>query len=156
MSWREVSLRRNPACPVCGDEPTQTELIDYEVFCGVAPDSARSTGGGADGVPEIEAEELARRLASGTPPFLLDVREPWEWAVGSLAERGARLIPAGEVEERMGEIPKDRDVVVYCRSGGRSLSAARTLAAAGRGPVASLRGGITAWARDVEPGLPVV
>jgi adenylyltransferase/sulfurtransferase len=164
MSWREVALRRNPACPVCGDEPTQTELIDYEVFCGLKPEEARDRSGalvedapaGPGGVPEVDATTLAELLDSDSPPFLLDVREPWEWAVSSLADRGARLIPLGEVGERLEEVPADRPVVVYCRSGQRSLTAARMLADAGRESVSSLRGGITAWAAAVEPSLPVV
>jgi adenylyltransferase/sulfurtransferase len=155
MTWREVALRRNPACPVCGDEPTQTELIDYEVFCGTAPVASGGGGEGAD-VTEVDAGTLAEQLASPTPPFLLDVREPWEWAVSNLGERGARLIPLGELDERLGEVPVERAIVVYCRSGSRSLRAARTLAASGRGPVVSMRGGIAAWAQAVEPGLPVV
>ena len=155
MSWREIALRRNPECPVCGDAPTQTELIDYELFCGVKPDPAAEAPGEVD-VLEVSAAEVAEQLASEVPPFLLDVREPWEWAVSSLVDRGARLIPLDEVEERMAEIPPDRAVVVYCRSGQRSLTAARKVAASGRGPVTSLRGGIAAWAQEIEPGLPVV
>ena len=164
LEWREVSLRRNPSCPVCGDEPTQRELIDYEIFCGVgaeAPaagsaDAAAGAGTAAAAVTEVEPGVAAQQLASDVPPYLLDVREPWEWAVSNLADRGARLIPLGELDERLGEIPADRPVVVYCRSGQRSLTAAHRLARAGRGPVANLRGGLVAWARDVEPGLPVV
>ena len=153
MTWREVSLRRNPDCPVCGDEPTQTDLIDYEVFCGVKPQSGAST---ESEVSEVSADELVVRLASGSPPFLLDVREPWEWAVSNLEDRGARLIPLGELPDRIGEVPRDRPVVVYCRSGQRSLTGANLLARAGAGPVSSLRGGIMSWAERVEPDLPVV
>ncbi len=155
MSWREVTLRRNPGCPVCGDEPTQTELIDYEVFCGVRPQAVGSGGGRGD-VAEIDPEELLSELGSAEPPFLLDVRDAWEWAVSSLSDRGARLIPLAELEARMAELPTERPIVVYCRSGQRSLVAARAIAEAGRGPVASLRGGLGAWAAAVEPGLPVV
>ncbi len=155
MSWREIALRRNPECPVCGDAPTQTELIDYEAFCGVKPDSAAQAAGEVD-VVEVDAAAVVEQLASEAPPFLLDVREPWEWAVSSLADRGARLIPLDELADRVGEIPADRAVVVYCRTGQRSLIAARTIADSGRGPVTSLRGGIAAWAQEVEPGLPVV
>ena len=84
------------------------------------------------------------------------VREPWEWAVSSLADRGARLIPLGELDDRLGEIPQDRPVVVYCRTGQRSMEAARRLSGAGFGSVSNLRGGLIAWAEEVEPGLPVV
>lgn len=161
LEWREVALRRNPSCPVCGDAPTQRELIDYEIFCGVGADGVAlgaEANGSGDGpaVTQVDATAAAELLASDAPPYLVDVREPWEWAVSNLSSRGARLIPLGELEERIGEVPRGRPVVVYCRSGQRSLTAARRLADAGRGPVANLRGGLVAWARDVEPGLPVV
>ncbi|MDH3206047.1 MAG: molybdopterin-synthase adenylyltransferase MoeB [Gemmatimonadota bacterium] len=156
MEWREVKLRRNPDCPVCGDSPTQTELIDYDVFCGVAPVSGGESAHDARAVPEVDAATVAQQLESDAPPFLLDVREPWEWAVSSLAMRGARLIPLGELADRLGEIPEDRPVVVYCRTGPRSLQAALVMIDAGFDPVSNLQGGMIAWARDVEPGLPVV
>jgi adenylyltransferase/sulfurtransferase len=159
MSWREVALRRNPECPVCGDQPTQTALIDYEVFCGVKPAPgeapAQQPGAAADSVPELDAVELARRLDGDAPPFLLDVREPWEWAVGNLEALGARLIPVGELEGRVEEVPRDRPVVVYCRVGERSLTAARRLLDAGWTEVWNLAGGIQAWARDIDPDVPV-
>ena len=156
MTWREVALRKNPDCPVCGDDPTQTALIDYGLFCGIGVDAA---GGVAHGIsiPEMTAGELDALLsAEDEAPFLLDVREPWEWAVSNLSARGARLIPLGELTERMAEVPNDRPIIVYCRSGQRSMTAARQLAEAGLGPVTNLEGGILSWARDVEPGLPVV
>jgi len=156
MEWREVSLRRNPDCPVCGDRPTQTELIDYDVFCGVAPVADGEAASGGVDVAEVSAATVAEQLASDSPPFLLDVREPWEWAVSSLADRRARLIPLDELEDRLGEIPSDLPVVVYCRTGQRSLQAALRIVDAGYGPVSNLRGGLVAWAREVEPGLPVV
>jgi adenylyltransferase/sulfurtransferase len=159
LEWREVKLRRHPACPVCGDRPTQTELIDYEVFCGVTPATTLNDliddAADAD-VAELDPAAVATQLAADTPPYLLDVREPWEWAVSNLAERGARLIPLGELEERLGEVPADRPVVVYCRTGQRSWDAAQLMRRAGRERVSNLRGGIVAWAREVEPGLPVV
>ena len=175
MSWREVALRRNPKCPVCGDEPTQTGLIDYEVFCGVRPPVSGSAAGAAGGseqagaadappgstpgtitVSEIDPSGLVELLDGRSPaPFLLDVREPWEWAVSSLAPRGARLIPLGELGERRKEVPTDRPVVVYCRSGQRSRTAAVRLAEQGY-RVSSLTGGLQAWAADVEPDLRVV
>jgi sulfur-carrier protein adenylyltransferase/sulfurtransferase len=154
MSWREVALRRNPECPVCGDHPTQDGLIDYEVFCGVKP-APGAEPAAENGVPEIDAAEVARRLDGSAPPFLLDVREPWEWAVGSLESRGARLIPLGELERRTEEVPRDRPVVVYCRVGERSRTAARTLLDSGWSEVYNLSGGIQAWARDVDPDVPV-
>jgi molybdopterin/thiamine biosynthesis adenylyltransferase/rhodanese-related sulfurtransferase len=168
MSWREVELRRNPGCPVCGDTPTQRELIDYEVFCGVkpAPATAGAADGGAGGgrpldgsepaVSEISPEELEGRLRAPDVPLLLDVRESWEWAVSNLSDRGARLIPLGELGPRIAEIATDRPVVVYCRSGQRSRVAARRLTDAGVVDVSSLRGGLAAWATDIDPALRVV
>jgi adenylyltransferase/sulfurtransferase len=155
LEWREVRLRRNPACPVCGDRPTQTELIDYDVFCGVTPTPEIDDTADAD-VADLDPSTVAAQLKSDAPPYLLDVREPWEWAVSNLGERGARLIPLGELEERLGEVPADRPVVVYCRTGQRSWDAAQLMRRAGRERVSNLRGGMVAWAREVEPGLPVV
>jgi molybdopterin/thiamine biosynthesis adenylyltransferase/rhodanese-related sulfurtransferase len=155
MTWREIALRRNPDCPVCGDVPTQTGLIDYELFCGITP-AAEHSGGGAQDFEELDAASVAALLESETPPYLIDVREPWEWAVSSLAERGARLIPLGELGDRLDEVPKGERLLVYCRSGQRSQSAARQLVAAGYGPVTNLSGGLLSWADSVEPGLPVV
>jgi adenylyltransferase/sulfurtransferase len=157
MTWREVALRRNPDCPVCGDEPTQTELIDYEIFCGLKPDpDAPLQVDPRPPVPEVSPADVAEGLASDGPPFLLDVREPWEWLVSSLEGQGAHLIPLGELAGRMDEVPRDRRVVVYCRTGQRSDTAARQLLEAGYPEVANLVGGMVAWARDIEPGLPVV
>jgi adenylyltransferase/sulfurtransferase len=165
MRWREVTLRRNPACPVCGDVPTQTELIDYEVFCGVRPADGVDPGvgegpldasGEAAGFDEIGASEVFELLRSGEPPFLLDVREPWEWAVSNLGEHGARLIPLGELGGRLAEVPRGRPVVAYCRSGQRSRTAARRLAEAGFEPLYSMTGGLRSWAEEVDGDVRVV
>jgi adenylyltransferase/sulfurtransferase len=153
MDWREVRVRRNPDCPVCGEEPTQTGLIDYEVFCGLTPAPGEDTG---PPVPEIEALETQARLAADDPPFLLDVREPWEWSIGNLEALGARLIPLSDLAHRLQEVPRDRPVVIYCRSGQRSETAARQLMEAGYPAVYNLRGGVLAWVRDVDPDLLVV
>ena len=155
MTWREIALRRNPECPVCSDSPTQTGLIDYELFCGVTRPGEGSLHSAED-FEELDAASVAALLASDTPPYLIDVREPWEWAVSSLAERGARLIPLAELGDRLGEVPKETPVVVYCRSGQRGQSAARQLVAGCYGPVSNLSGGLLSWAESVEPGLPVV
>ncbi|MHB1193199.1 MAG: molybdopterin-synthase adenylyltransferase MoeB [Longimicrobiales bacterium] len=151
MAWREVAVRRNPECPVCGDHPTQTGLIDYELFCGIT----RAPEGGPP-VPELEPARVLRLLGGDAPPTLVDVRAPWEWQVGSLGSRGAHLVPLGELPGRMAEIPRGRAVVLYCRSGQRSLVAARRLLEAGYAEVYNLQGGLLAWARDVDPGVDVV
>ncbi len=156
LEWREVTLRRNPACPICGDHPTQTELIDYDLFCGIGASPLTGEPAADGDVPEVDPAGVVAQLASDAPPYLLDVREPWEWAVSNLSDRGARLIPLGELEERLGEIPGDRAVVVYCRTGQRSLDAALLMKEAGWADVSNLRGGMIAWAREIEPGLPVV
>ena len=151
MTWREVALRRNPGCPVCGERPTQTGLIDYELFCGI-------TAGPGEGraVEELEPSAVVEMLAGGSPPALIDVREPWEWQAGSLADRGAVLIPLGELPDRLSEVPRRSPVVIYGRSGVRSLTAARRLLEEGYPRVYNLRGGILAWARDVDADVTVV
>ena len=152
LSWREVALRRNPDCPVCGDEPTQTGLIDYENFCGLP--SATEIESESNEFDEVGPRELKARLSGSEPPFLLDVREPYEWDVVSLQEDGAVLVPLGELAERLGELPEGRDIVVYCRSGVRSARAAGLLVEAGLGPVSNLVGGVLAWVDEIDPSLP--
>jgi len=156
MSWREIRLRKNPECPVCSDQPSQRELIDYEVFCGLSPKTEPANESKGEVVDEITPEALAELLRSVEPPFVIDVRDPWEWAISSLAEHGARLIPVEEIGARISEIPRDMSVVVYCRSGKRGLIAASTLKDAGYRRVSNLSGGILRWAESVEPGMPVV
>ena len=172
LTWREVALRRNPDCAVCGDTPTQTGLIDYEDFCGLraqAGGQARVEGieagvavaGGTSapeeqprGVGEIGPVELKERLTTSEPPLLLDVREPFEWDIASLATDGEVRIPLGEVPDRLNELPREREIVVYCRSGARSLAAAAALVNAGFMHVDNLTGGILAWADEIDPSLP--
>ena len=138
--WRELEVRRDPACPVCGDHPTQTGLIDYEVFCGVEPGQPAAE----ERVGHVGAEELDEVLAGSPHPFLLDVREPMEWEMMNLAHLGAVLVPMREVPGRLEEIPRDRPVVVYCHTGVRSLEVAKLLAAEGYEDVRNLDGGIAA------------
>src|SRR5690606_26847858 len=165
LSWREVALRRNPECPVCGDEATQAELHDYEVFCGVAPAAGSAEGAAAgtgahvgangDRADTLDPVLLAERLAADPAPFLLDVRHPWEWAVSNLSDLGARLVPLDELEQRLAEIPRDRPIIVYCKSGGRSARAAGILTERGFGPVSNLEGGLARWAERVGEGFKV-
>ena len=152
LIWREVELRRNPDCPVCGDEPTQTVLIDYEDFCGLR--GGVRTESGSKGFNEVGARDLKRWLLGSEPPFMLDVREPYEWDLVSLERDGAVLVPLGELTDRLAELPKDRDIVVYCRSGIRSARAAGILVDAGFRRVSNLAGGILAWVNEVDPSLP--
>ena len=160
MSWREVGLRRNPTCPVCGDEPTQLNLIDYDVFCGVKSEPGGEVTGASETdvgtVEEIVPREASRLLGEEVPPFLLDVREPWEWAVSNLGDHGARLISLGELTDRMSEVPSDRSVIVYCRSGQRSRTGARLLLEGGRRNDLTLRRGLKAWSDEVDSSIRVV
>ena len=153
MSWREMAISRNTGCPVCGDEPTQTGLIDYEVFCGLKRPEGE-TEEMTNPFGDVGATELSERLASDEPPYLLDVRQPHEWEIVNLETAGAVLIPLGELEDRMDEVPTDREIVVYCRTGARSASAAQMLAEEGFTGVFNLVGGIHAWADEVDPSLP--
>ncbi|MGH7545370.1 MAG: ThiF family adenylyltransferase, partial [Gemmatimonadota bacterium] len=149
--FREVRLRKDPECPVCGERPTVTELIDYQAFCGLpqAEEAARREAGA---VPEIGPTELRRWLDDGRDVQVLDVREPYEWDISHLD--GARLIPLGSLPERMHELDSAREYVVHCRTGGRSARAVSLLRDAGFRKVWNLEGGINAWADQVDPDLP--
>jgi adenylyltransferase/sulfurtransferase len=156
--FREIELRRNPECPVCGDSPTQTGLIDYDLFCGltVQPGQGGVEANG-ESVPQLTPEEAARRLEwpEGDRPFLVDVREEGEWAVGNLSAFGARLIPLGSLEARADELPRDREILVYCRMGSRGDEAGRRLRALGFSRVTNLAGGLLRWAELIDPEIPV-
>lgn len=159
LSFRELHIARDPACPVCGDHPTQTTLIDYDVFCGVAP--AAGTAGAASGATpdpadprEISPASLAAALGGSASPALVDVRDMWEWDAGSLEAEGAVHIPLAELLDREDEIPEDARVVFYCRTGNRSLDAVDRWRALGR-ESKSLRGGLAAWKREVDPAVTV-
>ena len=151
LRFREVAIARDPGCPVCGDHPTQTGLIDYERFCGIEDTDAPASSP----LSEVAASDLEREVAGPTPPLLVDVRDPWEWDAGGLAERGAVHIPLAELMDRVDELPAGRALVTYCKMGGRSAYAAERLRDAGY-PARNLRGGLEAWAREVDPSVTVV
>ncbi|HUG02695.1 MAG TPA: molybdopterin-synthase adenylyltransferase MoeB [Longimicrobiales bacterium] len=153
MRFRELKLRRDPGCPVCGDEPTVTALIDYQDFCGI-PDAERAEAEVLEGTPSVTARELADRLAAGEEIRVLDVREPHEWDIANLGPLGATLIPLGSLDERLGELSTADTLVVHCRSGARSARAVRRLLDAGFRRVHNLEGGILAWSADVDPTMP--
>jgi adenylyltransferase/sulfurtransferase len=159
MTFDEVRLRKNPKCPVCSEHPTLTELIDYEEFCGMpAHDNSLYTSGqngdSRNGVPQMSPAELQARLNAGEHPFILDVREPHEWEISNLEELGAVLIPMGQVLERMGELDTAQEMVVQCRTGGRSAAVVRLLQQHGFTKLHNLDGGINRWATDVDPSVP--
>jgi len=151
LRFRELKLRKDPDCPICSENRTIHELIDYHEFCGVHPEGdAAAAPAGA----EIEPRELAERLRNGGRPFLLDVRNPEEWAITRL--EGAVLIPLGELGQRYVELPvtHDDEIVVYCRSGQRSGQAAQFLREKGYRKARNLAGGTLRWSDEVDPTMP--
>ena len=145
LKFRELKLERDPDCPVCGRNPTVTSLIDYEAFCGVGAEPAY------DGA-EVTVLDLKEELDAGKPIAIVDVREPHEYEIASIP--GARLIPLGELPERLRELDDHAEIVTHCHHGARSLKALEILRAAGFSKVRSLKGGIDAWAVNVDPEMP--
>ena len=144
LRFRELTLRKDPECPLCGPNASIRELIDYEAFCGIGSgEPARGTS--------VEAAALAAELAGTGRPLLLDVREPHEWEIAHIG--GAQLIPLGELPGRLAEIDPHAPVVTYCHRGMRSMRALEILRGAGFGNVRSLDGGIDSWARVVDPEM---
>jgi adenylyltransferase/sulfurtransferase len=150
MKFRELKLRKNHECPVCGDHPTVTALIDYQNFCGIVPETAQEANV-KNGIPQITVKELKRRLDAGENVQLIDVREPYEFQI---AQIGGKLIPQNEVPQRLSEIDHDREVVVHCKSGGRSQRIAEFLKQSGYEKVANVAGGIAAWSDEIDPKVP--
>jgi len=147
MRFRELKLRKNPACPVCGEHPTVTELIDYQQFCGITPETAQEKSL-KNGIPQISVTELKQRLDAGDDLFILDVREPYEYQIANI---GGKLIPQNEVPQRLAEIDRNREIIVHCRSGARSQRIAEFLAKQGYPNVKNLAGGVLAWADQIDP-----
>jgi sulfur-carrier protein adenylyltransferase/sulfurtransferase len=153
MKFRELKLKKDPDCPVCGTNPTVTELIDYEQFCGIAPaatEVAVSTSNSNE--TETDVKELKRKIDAKEDFFLLDVREPNEYQIGRIP--GSTLIPLGEVPQRVDEIPRDKDIIVHCKMGGRSAKAAAFLRQQGYANVKNLKGGILDWSDKIDPNVP--
>ncbi|MGA8220014.1 MAG: ThiF family adenylyltransferase, partial [Candidatus Acidiferrales bacterium] len=148
MRFRELKLRKNPECPVCGEHPTVTKLIDYAEFCGIRGEEAPAP---QTTVPEISPRELKSRLDRGDDLFILDVREPHEYQICNL---GGHLIPLGDLSRRVSELDSSREIVAHCRSGKRSAEAVEFLQKAGFRKVHSLKGGILAWSDEVDPTVP--
>jgi sulfur-carrier protein adenylyltransferase/sulfurtransferase len=147
MKFRELKLRKNPDCPVCGTHPTVTKLIDYNQFCGIRGEE-KAVG---TGVPEIQVEELKRRLDAKENLFVLDVREPHEYQICNI---DGYLIPLNDLPKRVNELDSSREIVVHCKMGGRSAKAVEFLRQAGFTKVHNLAGGINAWAERVDPKVP--
>jgi len=148
MKFRELKLRRNPECPVCGDHRTLHKLIDYAQFCGIRGEEAPST---VTNIPEITPRELKARLDRGDDLYILDVREPHEYQICNL---GGHLLPLGELAQRVHELDSSREIVAHCRSGKRSAEAVDFLTKAGFRKIWNLKGGILAWSDEVDPSVP--
>ena len=147
MRFRELRLRRNPECPLCGENPTITKLIDYDVFCGVTPQPVAASDW------EVTPAQLKSELDGGRQITIIDVREPHEWQISNLAAYGSRLIPLGQFQSRIGELNPNEEIVVQCKMGGRSAKAYEMLKQAGFRKIRNLKGGIIAWADQVDPTL---
>ena len=147
MRFREMKLRKDPNCPVCGENPTVTKLIDYQEFCGIPQAKAQAE----DEVPEITVKELKEKLENGEGISVLDVREPHEYEVANI---GARLIPLGELPERLVELDRDTPLAIHCKTGGRSANAVKLLQDAGFENAFNVKGGSTAWSEEIDPSVP--
>lgn len=143
VKFRELNLRRDPQCPVCGENPTIFSPIDYEQFCGMRDKEA---------IPQMSPQELKRRMDAGESFELVDVREPFEYEIARID--GARLIPLGEISERLDEVSSEQPIVVHCHSGTRSAQAVGLLQQHGFTKVYNLEGGIEAWSDQIDPNVP--
>ena len=156
MRFRELRLRKNPDCPLCGERRTITKLIDYDEFCGLRGSASLTTGGeeaaaATAQIPEVTPRELKARMERGDDVFILDVREPHEYQICNL--RG-HLIPLGELPRRVHELDSSREIVAHCRSGKRSAEAIEFLRKAGFRKMWNLKGGILAWSDEVDSSVP--
>ena len=150
MRFRQLKLRKNPECPVCGTNPTVTKLIDYQQFCGIEP-APQQPAAEKNGIPQLSVKDLKKRVDAGEDLFVLDVREPFEYQIANI---GGTLIPQNDVPARLGEIDRNREIIVQCKSGGRSQKIAEFLKQAGYPRVVNLAGGILAWSDQIDPKVP--
>ena len=141
MSTRQIRLAKNPQCKVCGPDPVIRDLIDYEEYCSPVNDL------------EISASQLSERLSRGEDLVLLDVREPYEFQAGHLED--AQHIPMQQVPHSVDQLPRNKEVVVYCRTGGRSARVQQFLMSQGFEKVKNLTGGMMAWKREIDPAMTV-
>lgn len=150
MQFRELKLKKDPNCPICGTNPTIHELIDYEEFCGIRGEEAPAQE--VQVSEEITVQELKARLDAGEHPKIVDVREPYEYAIARLP--GTTLIPLGQIVERSGELNPNEEIILHCRSGKRSADALNQLKAKGFTNLKNLVGGTLAWSDEIDPNVP--
>jgi molybdopterin/thiamine biosynthesis adenylyltransferase/rhodanese-related sulfurtransferase len=155
MEFRSLNIAPDPECPLCGEHPTVTELIDYERFCGHEPIDTSPDAEAAVHDPEIDVDELKRRIDEGEPFQLIDVREDYEWQICNLATAGARLVPLQSLPGALDELDRDVPVVIHCRSGPRGTNAVAYLRSMGFDDAVNLAGGILAWAEAYDPDMQV-
>ena len=151
MKFRELKLRKNPKCPLCGENPTIKALIDYDQFCGITPQPVAAVPS-KEGAFEITPEELKALVDRGVAPKILDVREPHEFDICRIPN--SILIPLGQVSARLNELNPNEEIVVHCKMGGRSAKAVDVMRKAGFKKVKNLTGGINRWAQKVDPSMP--
>jgi len=152
MSFKEYKLRRDTTCPVCGDDPTVTELIDYQQFCGMRGEESDTViREDEDQMPEMDVHQLRAKLRNGEDFELIDVREPHEHQISHLDE--AKLVPLNEVPRRLSEMDSSKEYVVHCKMGGRSAQAVELMRQAGL-DATNVKGGITAWAKEIDTTMP--
>jgi adenylyltransferase/sulfurtransferase len=152
MEFKTIRVRKDPGCPVCGENPTVTELIDYEEFCGLSRGEEDTELQGQ--VPSVTPEELARQMKSDQQPVVVDVREPFEVEISDLPFE-TTLIPLGELAARVHQLSSADEIVAFCRTGARSAQATQFLNSIGYTKVKNLTGGINAFAEEVDPSIPV-
>ena len=152
LRFRELKVRKDPDCPVCGEHPTVTQLIDYEQFCGIAPTATAAATSSTEDADEATVEELKTRLDRHESFLLLDVREPQEFEICRIP--GSVLIPLGDLPSRLFELEGRDDMIVHCKSGVRSGKAVKLLREAGYSKARNLKGGILAWINRIDPTLP--
>ncbi len=150
MQYRELKLRKDPSCPICGPNPTITELIDYQEFCGIPQAAAAEAAKQEDGL-EITVTELNDRFNRGERPVVIDVREPYEAEIAVIPN--TRLIPMNEVPNHLGELPRDQEIILQCRSGKRSMQVLEYLQSQGFTKLKNLKGGILAWSEEIDPSV---
>jgi adenylyltransferase/sulfurtransferase len=151
MTYRKIKVRKDPNCAICGENPTVTALIDYDDFCGAVSEEAQEAAAGST----ITATELRDWLDSGKSIDLIDVREPAEWEIVRIP--GAHLVPKGEFlnGSALAELPQDKQIVLYCKSGMRSAEALAAVKAAGFKDAVHVQGGVVSWIKTVDPSLPI-
>ena len=151
MNYRKITVRKDPDCAVCGENPTVTELIDYEAFCGVVSEEAQQAAAGST----ITAAELKDLIDAEKPVYLVDVREPAEWEIVRIP--GAVLIPKDEIlrGDALASLPQDKQVVMYCKTGVRSAETLAAVKRAGFSDAVHVQGGVTAWVHQIDPSLPI-